>query len=91
MKAIDYIRKGWTQGKFARNAKGEGVFSFSKDAVCWCARGAINATFRENVSEKIKAWQKLKAIIGDVDIFEWNDSPERTHGEVIEVFEKAGI
>lgn len=31
----------WTQGVYARNEEGKEVMSVDKDALCWCAIGAI--------------------------------------------------
>jgi hypothetical protein len=93
MKAIDYIRKGWTQGNYARNVTGSECDYDSLEATCWCAMGAIRAAYRVNF-EGITALNCLLKIISaphNYNIVDWNDSPNRTHAEVIEAFEKAGI
>lgn len=40
--ARGYVERDWTQNAFARNAEGIPVDSTSRDAVCWCAVGAMN-------------------------------------------------
>ena len=92
MKAIDYVRKGWTQGKFALDKNGWPELSTSPFAVCWCAVGAINAAYdHTSQNEYNEACNKLELVIGQQDITKWNDNPSRTHEEVIEAFERAGI
>ena len=40
-KAIVTHKDNWTQGEYARNARGNQVQSDDPTAVCWCASGAI--------------------------------------------------
>jgi hypothetical protein len=94
MKAIDYIRKGWTQGQYARDKNGISVYSddFEK-AVCWCAIGALMAAYSIDgfcTREYEPALEKLRKLVGTCILF-WNDNPQRTQAEVIEVFTRAGI
>jgi hypothetical protein len=91
VKAIDYIRKGWTQNYAAKDANGKSVACFDSNAVCWCALGAIRAAYPEHGGGEAR--RKLREIIGDSEasISDWNDALERTHAEVIEAFEKAEI
>lgn len=91
VKAIDYIRKGWTQNRFARDADGKGTTSWYPEAVCWCAQGAINAAYHHYEDARKAAFDAFAKVIGITAFVDWNDSPERTHVEVIEAFEKAGI
>lgn len=91
VKAIDYIRKGWTQNRFARDANGYGTTSWYSEAVCWCAQGAINAAYHPYEGAREAAFDAFAKVIGTTEFAAWNDSPERTHVEVIEAFKKAGI
>ena len=36
-----YLKKNWTQEAFARDKDGRAVKAANKDAVCWCALGAV--------------------------------------------------
>ena len=90
MKALDYIRKGWTQDVFARTADGRSTSSWDSKAVCWCARGAINAAYRDDFEGKDATYNKLRSIVG-YSIPRWNDNPHTTQEEVIKTFEEAGI
>jgi hypothetical protein len=90
MKAIDYIRKGWTQQVYARDVNGSCARDNSS-AVAWCSLAAILNVYDENSETLSNALMKLRIIIGHWDIVRWNDAPERTHQEVIDAFERAGI
>lgn len=81
------IAKGWTQGAFSRDVKGNSA-SLMRGAVCWCALGAIAAVYS---GETFQPLEKLYGAIGTCSVFSWNDHPERTHAEVIEAFRKAGV
>jgi hypothetical protein len=89
MKAIDYIRKGWTQGEFARDVEGNAVDWSSDMAVCWCTEGAIFAALP--LGERKEALNKVLRAIGLTSLIGWNDDPKRTKAEVEAAFEKAGI
>jgi hypothetical protein len=94
MKAIDYIRKGWTQGASARDAAGNSVYYKSTEAVCWCLSGAIFAAYPDHV-ECANAFEKVTLEIQKTSPFgiplSWNDAPRRTQAEVILLLEKVGI
>jgi hypothetical protein len=89
MKALDYIKKGWTQGEFARDSKGDSVPSNSTAAVSWCTAGALGMAY--DVCKYMGALNKLAAVIGTRKLSVWNDDPNRTREEVIAAFEKAGV
>jgi hypothetical protein len=93
MRAVDYIRKGWAQGHYTVNDKGEPCDVLDPNACRWCAVGAIYAV-SETMSDYWSAINKLKNFLdidtrGGIDV--WNDAPERTQAEVIEAMEKADI
>ena len=90
MKAIDYIRKGWTKGLYACDKNFHECTPRSYSALRWCSSGAIQAAYTYSVAYR-EAVDKLRNVIGREDIAGWNDDPERTHEEVIAAFEKAGI
>ncbi|MGE0289088.1 MAG: hypothetical protein AB7I42_22820 [Bradyrhizobium sp.] len=77
--AAALVERGWTQGAWARNAAGNGVFYDAPDAVRWCAIGAIWA------DDKDRRWGALLALgrhVG-IEVSAWNDLPGRTADEVL--------
>jgi hypothetical protein len=89
MKAIDYIRKGWTQGKSAVDRNDNGVEADNPLACKWCAMGAISKAY--SITRKyFIATDKLQVVVGE-SIVRWNDTTGRTQAEVIAAFKKAGI
>ena len=87
------IAQGWTQNAVARGAAGFPVLSFSRDARCWCAMGAVLAVTSEG-----DGLQRLRAALPqsartdndawhDVSVF--NDHPGRTQAEVLALFDRA--
>jgi hypothetical protein len=93
MKPSDYIRKGWTQGAFARNAAGDAIGSYSPNAVYWCLYGALCAAYPDD-AEWIKAYNKVRLEIQKKSLFDipisWNDSEQRIQAEVILLLESVG-
>lgn len=90
MKAVDYIKKGWTQGAFARKADGSPTYSLDPEAVCWCAFGALNMAYPDH--GYVGVFTELKTAIGGEQLVAyWNDDPNRTQQEVIAMFEKLGL
>jgi hypothetical protein len=83
--------EAWTQGVLARDTAGVAVDPTNPDACRWCAEGAVVAatgqqTFEE-ASDRCLAY--LRASCGEAALFAWNDAPERSHEEVLEVFDFA--
>lgn len=79
--------KRWTKGGCARDKDGHWVHSGSRSAVCWCLGGAV---FRaeEDVIAMMGALDALEAEAGQSPIGVWNDAPERTHAEVVELLDR---
>ncbi len=76
--------KHWTQGAFARDAKGRSVEPRSDAAVCWCALGALDA-----VSPSFDSETKWAAhLYLGVDILAVNDSNAGTHGKVLAYYDR---
>lgn len=95
-------KESWTQGEFARDSDGQVCSPYSKDAVCWCAQGAINAACEKVFNGKMElsslyhamARNNLGHVVnqtnsGWVYLDEYNDDPETTHGDVIKAFSEA--
>lgn len=70
----------WTQGWFARDRHGHKVPTWSPDAVCWCAIGAIlRAANLPSVAGAARS--HIFSLVGPIPDF--NDAPERTQAEVV--------
>lgn len=96
MSAADTLRQAraiiadparWTQGGWARNASGDFVDSMSRQAVCWCAWAALNKPKASFNDWDMAVWT-FQEVVGGY-IAEWNDTPSRTHAEVLAAFDKA--
>lgn len=92
MKPSDYIKRGWCQGEYARDANGRAVPAQDSRACQWCIDGAIYAAdLHVSVAESLRA--AFCAALGlSYSIRQpilWNDMPERTQEEAIAVLEAA--
>lgn len=72
------IQKGWTKWAFAVNLEGCAVRFDNPNAVCWCLRGA----FDDKPPDII--YKLTRGMPGT-----WNDQPERTKDEVLELLDNA--
>lgn len=77
MKAHELLSKEskWTKIVAARNKQNKVVSSTSKDAVKWCALGALAKCYEGNIEDYLKAYNKLSSVIKG-SIGKWNDSNE---------------
>lgn len=97
MKAFELLAKpeSWTKGAFARNLKKESIDSGSEDAVCWCVTGAIAKTYcYQEYSQFSYFLDKMKndlKIPKEKMITTWNDDPNTTHEDVINLLKKLDI
>ena len=80
----------WTKGAFGRTANGDGRLApeDTRDAISWCAAGAIKMT-APGVRDIELAYQMFERAVGIFSIPPWNDSEFRTHDEVMAGFDKA--
>ena len=74
----------WTQGWFAKNARGENVNSFSENAVCFCVLGALDRTHNSTPAVKDILNRHLPL---EHNISSFNDT--HTHPEVLALFDAA--
>lgn len=92
MKAHELLEKpeSWTQGEFARNRSGERTNSNCPTACSWCMIGAMFKCYKgdELYTGLFKA---ISDHIGDVEIYKWNDDPNRTHAEVVDLLKKLDL
>lgn len=81
-------KKGWTQGAYARDANGDEVLYYSKDACKFCARGALFKACG-NDALYLLASDALDKFIPNALTVIWNDDPGRTKEDVLAVFTAA--
>jgi hypothetical protein len=72
----------WTQGANARDSRGIRVPSADPEATCFCIVGALLKCYGTTSTSK---YLKIAAKIQHNDVVSWNDAPERTHAEVLEL------
>lgn len=88
-KARALIKKGWTQGAFARRKNGHTTEDDSAAAVKFCVRGAINRVAR------FGEWQVASKCLQDAlddpwrSLVEFNDAKGRKRAEVVALFDRA--
>jgi hypothetical protein len=81
-KARSFIERGWSQGKYARDADGNACPSGSYRARSWCFNGALSAAdISLNTDDFIADTFKKCRVT-------WNDKPERTQSEVLAKFDE---
>ncbi len=83
----------WTQGYAARNKNDKPIDPFNKEATKYCILGAAIACYGLftdnyfNITFQIESSTSMnKEAIGA-----WNDAPERTHQEVLDLVTKLDI
>ena len=81
------VAQGWTQHAAARRADGALSMTKSKDAVCWCAVGAINAV--ATCTGDVDLALKVIGVELGHGLILFNDTPGRTQAEVLAVFDRA--
>lgn len=84
----------WTTKTFSRDSSGNVTGIQSPHTTCWCLLGAIwfiydRPEFGDAISRAAEAVKKLYDT--DIGIAEWQDQPERTFEEVLEVVKEAKI
>jgi len=96
----------WTQGAFARDQDGKSVYPHDPSAVSWCLLGAISYVYHEDctacqkVNDLIMDYYAKKNYRYvppenrwhvETVIEDWNDSPERSYEDVVELLKNTGI
>ena len=77
----------WTQGELARNSKGRVIDYESKNAVCYCAAGALKRS-AERRAKLLYTAESLLARVANVE-FVWQFNDTHSHAEVMELFDRA--
>ena len=78
---------GWCKGKLAADVAGFGLPSDSEDAVSFCAVGAIYREVHDQCASGLAVTLLDRLSGGDVVAF--NNAPERTKEEVLDLFDRA--
>jgi hypothetical protein len=88
VKPSDYLKKGWCQGAFAKDADGNNAYKYGTQPVSWCLWGATCAASMDE--EHRKAFGEIcLELIGTRDGASWNDELGRTQAEVVALAEEA--
>ena len=77
----------WTQGVIAADADGGETGPVSPDARCWCMEGAIERVTAGYNNRA--AFEAVRDYLGLHFIHEWNDEPQRTQSEAVDILRKA--
>lgn len=92
--AIGLVKKGWTQGAYARDSEGVQTSDYSPNACSFCVLGSLSRAAIDT--------QNYQAYGPTVSLFmrfllkkgwpgmpsRWNDSPTRTQAEVIKTLQE---
>lgn len=86
-------RKRWCKGEMARLGNNSPCYDYTDftKAAKFCLLGAIAFVCGDDVKLVDEKQKKLLSVIGVAQIADWNDSPKRTHGEVLRAVKKAKI
>lgn len=87
IEARNLIAQGWCQGALARDADNFEVLPTNYSARLWCVAGAVDAV-AQNVFAAQNVFNTLLETLGVNSISVWNDAPERTKVEVLELFDR---
>lgn len=86
----------WTQGALARDVHGQAADPLSPAAACRCSLGALRLAERQSTPLAAGAydvaWDALDRVASEVagmSIVGYQDAPERTHAEVLDVWHRA--
>ena len=88
--------KNWTQYTAAKDSKGDWCDPHTAAAVCWCATGAVMAAIPvaadyyglyTQATAALK-YELIMHLYPTQFLVEFNDHPERTHAEVLALFDR---
>jgi hypothetical protein len=98
IEARKLVGRGWCQGVSAVADDGSPIAPWRSAAVCWSAAGALVAVWdrcrrpEQGDAVYVRAFEQaqlaLVAVVRD-SLKDWNDSPDRRQGEVVEAFTRA--
>ena len=99
MKPSEYIRQGWCQGDFAKDAHGHHAYYAGNTATQWCVMGAIGAAYPSDAPEasnkRATVLKKLEHTLfvlngNNISLKTWNDDPNQTKEGIIAILELIG-
>lgn len=82
-RAIIEEPESWTQGSYARDAKGNPTLEDYHDGVCFCMAGACRLACANT------SLLHCALPFGSACVPQFNDSPTTTHADVLAVFDRA--
>ena len=94
--AIENLKRGWTQGIYARNKEGQPVGVLNKEACQWCLRGALKRASEFDPAQvtsfrSLKIYMRVLQILSNStapqSLASWNDEDSRTKEGVISLLE----
>lgn len=94
-RARERIEKGWCQGAYAKAADGESVSACGPCATSFCIRGAVLAASPMDYPVRVSAYILLENAVEQItqspgdSLAYYNDAHDRTHVEVLAVFDAA--
>jgi hypothetical protein len=79
----------WTTKYYAHDATGGECEASAREAVCWCALGAVKSVTTHGCFHTL--WELLRAQLphGSVSISTYNDAPSTTHADILLLFDRA--
>jgi hypothetical protein len=88
--------KNWTKGQYCKRKDGGPVVTSlsyfpeetSPETHCYCLHGAVYFCYPE-INERSKVQTELLFNLGRISA--WNDAPERTHAEVLELVTRLDV
>jgi hypothetical protein len=92
-RAAELVERGWTQHVYARDKNGEPVKYLQREAVCFCAQGAIfRAAGMHSARSQTRGFQAIR-LLGQAarwrQVALWNDHPGRRQATVVKTLRKA--
>ena len=97
-RSIELLESGWTQGQSARDENGRPVPIGHQSACEWCATGALftaDIEMTNDLHASLAMHQAMARVVAAARqrhheaLITWNDAPNRTVDQVIDVFRKA--
>lgn len=91
MTACEFLKTHeWTQRSYAKDKDGNKTNIADKEAVSFCVLGVLHRVYNDIFEHSLKK-EMLRRAIPNIRIAAWNDDPERTKQEVINMLCKLGI
>lgn len=85
----------WTKRTMARNSKNEKTFPRSPEACCWCLAGAFIKTYihvpYQEYNDLLLKIEKELVLMGYSTMYQFNDAPETTYENVINLCKRLDV